>query len=142
MDIYFFSFMKLCSKSASCNWIPQLFLKLQSFFKKTAIAAIITAIHCQKLLYWQLSKVTLYVMYNCNFEVINYNLLHKFLENLIFYSRSLPTSPPPLLPPLHSPLPPIFYVGFDFSDLLAQQETFLEPTLATLTWREGERGYF
>ena len=37
--------MRLCSKSASCNQTPQLFLKLQSFSKK---AAIITATHGQK----------------------------------------------------------------------------------------------
>ena len=52
------------------------------------------------------------------------NFLHKFLEKLIFYSILL-----------FLPLPPIFNVGFDFSDLLAEQETFLEPTLATLSWR-------
>ena len=35
------------------------------------------------------------------------------------------------------PLPPIFNVGFDFSDLLAEQETFFEPTLATGGGRGG-----
>ena len=30
----FFSFMRLCSKSPSCNRVPQLFLSLQSFLKK------------------------------------------------------------------------------------------------------------
>ena len=35
------------------------------------------------------------------------------------------------------PLPPIFNVGFDFSDLLAEQETFFEPTLATGGGGEG-----
>ena len=29
-------FIRLCSKLASCNWIPQLFLQLQSFFKKSS----------------------------------------------------------------------------------------------------------
>ena len=56
------------------------------------------------------------------------NLLHKFLEKLIFRSILL-----------FLPLALIFSVGFDFSDLLAEQEAFLEPTLATLSWR-GRRG--
>ena len=38
------------------------------FFKKVAI---IIAIHGQKTLHWQLSKVILSGMYNCNFEAIN-----------------------------------------------------------------------
>ena len=38
------------------------------FFKKTAI---VIAIHGQKTLHWQLSKVILSGMYNCNFEAIN-----------------------------------------------------------------------
>ena len=38
------------------------------FFKK---AAIIIATHGQKTLHWQLSKVILSGMYNCNFEAIN-----------------------------------------------------------------------
>ena len=38
------------------------------FFKK---GAIIIATHGQKTLDWQLSKVILSVMYNCNFEAIN-----------------------------------------------------------------------
>ena len=38
------------------------------FFKK---AAIIIAMHGQKTLYWQLSKVILSGMYNCNFEAMN-----------------------------------------------------------------------
>ena len=33
MNIYCFSFMRLCSKSPSCNRILQLFLQLQSFLK-------------------------------------------------------------------------------------------------------------
>ena len=33
IKIYFFSFMRLCSKSESCNRVPQLFISLQSFFK-------------------------------------------------------------------------------------------------------------
>ena len=37
-------------------------------FKK---AAVIIAMHGQKTLHWQLSKVILSGMYNCNFEVIN-----------------------------------------------------------------------
>ena len=38
-----------------------------ALFKK---AAIIIAIHGQKALHWQLSKVILSGMYNCNFEAI------------------------------------------------------------------------
>ena len=38
------------------------------FFKK---AAIIVALHVQKTLHRQLSKVILSGMYNCNFEAIN-----------------------------------------------------------------------
>ena len=34
--------------------------------------------------------------------------------------------------------PPMFNVGFDFLELLAEQETFLEPTIATLGWRGRE----
>ena len=34
-------------------------------------AAIIIAIHGQKTLHWQLSKVILSGIYNCNFETIN-----------------------------------------------------------------------
>ena len=34
-------------------------------------AAIIIATHGQKILHWQLSKVILPGMYNCNFEAIN-----------------------------------------------------------------------
>ena len=37
------------------------------FFKKVAI---IIATHDQKTLHWQLSKVILFGMYNCNFEAI------------------------------------------------------------------------
>ena len=59
------------------------------------------------------------------------NHLPKFLEKLIFHSILL-----------FLPLPPIFNVGFDFSDLLAEQETFLEPTLATLSWRGEGEGLF
>ena len=35
------------------------------------IAAIIRAMLGQKMLHWQLSKVFLFGMYHCNFEVIN-----------------------------------------------------------------------
>ena len=38
------------------------------FLKK---AAIIIVIHGQKTLHWQLSKVILSDIYNCNFEAIN-----------------------------------------------------------------------
>ena len=38
------------------------------FFKK---AAIVITIHGPKTLHWQLSKVILSAMYNCNFEAIN-----------------------------------------------------------------------
>ena len=38
------------------------------FFNKTAS---ITAIHGQTTLHWQLSKVIISGMYNCNFEAIN-----------------------------------------------------------------------
>ena len=38
------------------------------FFNKTAS---ITAIHGQKTLHWQLSKVIVYGMYNCTFEAID-----------------------------------------------------------------------
>ena len=38
------------------------------FFKK---AAIVIAIHGQKILHWQLNKVILSGMYNCNFEAVN-----------------------------------------------------------------------
>ena len=43
----FFSFVGLCSKSASCNQTPRLFLLLQSFFKKQ----LLIAIHGQKTLH-------------------------------------------------------------------------------------------
>ena len=39
-----------------------------AFFKK---AAIIIAIHGQKTLYWQLSKVLFPCMYNCDFKAMN-----------------------------------------------------------------------
>ena len=48
MDIYFFSFMRLCSKSASCNRIPQVVSISAVFFKK---AAFIIAMHGQKTLH-------------------------------------------------------------------------------------------
>ena len=47
-DLFFFSFMKQCSKSPSCNRIPQLFLELQSFL---IVAAIITATYGQRTLH-------------------------------------------------------------------------------------------
>ena len=63
---------------------------------------------------------------NCRFKLKfgTYNLLHIFLEKLIF---------PIIL--LFLALSPIFNVGFHFSDLLTEQETFLEPLIATLSWR-------
>ena len=54
--------MRLCSKSSSCNRIPQLFVYLQSF---------VIATPGQKILHGQLSKVVPSDMYNCNFEAIN-----------------------------------------------------------------------
>ena len=42
-----------------------------AFFKKLAI---IIAILGQKKLHWQLNKVILSGMYNCNFKAINYGL--------------------------------------------------------------------
>ena len=59
------------------------------------------------------------------FEIV-YSPLHKFLEKLIFHSIFL-----------FLPLPPIFNVGFDFLDLMAEQDIFPEPTLTTLSWRGG-----
>ena len=47
------------------------------FFKK---AAIVIAIHGQKTLHWQLSKVILSGTYNCNFEAINYERMNKLDE--------------------------------------------------------------
>ena len=64
----FFSFMRLCSKSPSYNWVPQLFLIPAVFFKKSAI---IIATNRQKTLIWKLNKVILFGMYNQNFEAIN-----------------------------------------------------------------------
>ena len=62
------------------------------FFKK---AAIIITTHDQKTLHWQLSKVILSGMYNCNFEAINQVLNKKtkklemeygpFISTIIFY---------------------------------------------------------
>ena len=66
------------------------------------------------------------------------HLLHKLLQKLIFHSILLPL----LLGPPPSSLSPIFYVGFDISDFLPEQKTFLEPTLATLSWRGEGRSYF
>ena len=57
----FFSFVRQCSKSPSCNRIP----------------AIVIAIHGQKTLHFQLSKVILSGMYNCSFEAINWVLNKK-----------------------------------------------------------------
>ena len=59
------------------------------------------------------------------------NLVHKFLEKVIFHSTLLVL-----------PLLPICTVWFYFSDLLAEQESFFDSTLATLRSRGGERGYF
>ena len=63
-----FSFMRPCSKSPSCNRIPQLFLQPQSFFKKKAI---IIGTHGQEALHGQLRKVILSDMKSCNFEAVN-----------------------------------------------------------------------
>ena len=59
------------------------------FFKK---AATIIAIHGQKTLHWQLSKVTPSGTHNCNFEAINYKRMKKlemkyrpFICTIIFY---------------------------------------------------------
>ena len=54
------------------------------------------------------------------------NLVHKFLEKVIFHSTLLVL-----------PLLPICNVWFYFSDLLAEQESFFESTLATLRSRGG-----
>ena len=69
--------MRQCSKSQSCNGMFKITI-MQSdtivvsigavFFKK---AAIVMAIHGQKTLHWQLSKVIAAGMYNCSFEAIN-----------------------------------------------------------------------
>ena len=63
MSIYFFPFMRLCSKSQSCNRIPVVSVAAV-FFKK---AAIVVATFDQKTLHRQLSKVILSGMYKCNF---------------------------------------------------------------------------
>ena len=55
--IYFFSFMKLCSKSSSCNRIPQLFLYLHSFL---IASAIIIATHGQNITLTVKSSYTLW----------------------------------------------------------------------------------
>ena len=59
------------------------------FFKK---AATVIAIHGQKTLHWQLSKVILSGTYNCNFEAINYKRMNKlkmeyrpFICTIIFW---------------------------------------------------------
>ena len=78
MTIYLFSFMKLCSKSPACNWIPQLRLYLQSFL---IAVAIIIATYGQKTLHWKLRKVILSCMYNCNFQAIN-QVLNKRMRKL------------------------------------------------------------
>ena len=70
----FFSFMRLCSKSASCKPVPQLFLQLHSFFKEAAIKV---ATLGQKNITLYLSKVITSGMYNCNFEAINQVLNNK-----------------------------------------------------------------
>ena len=45
------------------------FVSIAAIFLKNA--AIIIATHGRKTLHWQLSKVILSGMYNCNFEAIN-----------------------------------------------------------------------
>ena len=75
--IFFLSFVRLCSKSASCNWIPQLFLSCSLFQK----AAIIIAILAQEMLRWQLSKVLTSGMYKSNFEAIN-KVVNKRMKKL------------------------------------------------------------
>ena len=52
------------------------------FFKK---AAIIIATHDQKALHWQLSKVILSGVYNCNFEAIIYVLNKRMQKSEIEY---------------------------------------------------------
>ena len=64
----FFSFMRLCSKSPSCNRIPQFFLYVQSFLIDLSI---IIATRSQKSWHWQLKKVILFGMYNCNLDTIS-----------------------------------------------------------------------
>ena len=61
--------MRQCSKSPSCMQSDITAVSIASvFFSK---GAIIIATHGQKTLDWQLSKVILSVMYNCNFEAVN-----------------------------------------------------------------------
>ena len=48
MNIYCFSYMRLCSKSPSCNRIPEFVSIAAVFFKKTAI---IIATHRQNTLH-------------------------------------------------------------------------------------------
>ena len=65
---FLFYFMRLGFKSPSCNVDTTVFSIIVVFFKKTAI---MIATHGQKTLHWQLNKVLLSGMYNCNFEAIN-----------------------------------------------------------------------
>ena len=61
--IFFLFFLKLCSESASCNWIP-VFFKKNSYYNG----------------YTWPKNITLAVpsgMYNCNFEAINMVLIKK-----------------------------------------------------------------
>ena len=60
---FFLSFIKLCSKSASCNRIPKQFLSC-------SLKAIIIAIISQKTLRWQSSKVTPSGMYHSRGTVL------------------------------------------------------------------------
>ena len=78
MKTYFFSFMRLFSKSPAGNRILQLFLQLQYFLIASAIKI---ATYDKKKLHWQLRKVILPGMYNCNFEAIN-QVLNKRMRKL------------------------------------------------------------
>ena len=64
--------------------------------------------------------------YFVNYQRLTYSTFGK-IDFLQYFTFS-PTFPPP--PP---PTSPIFNLGFDFSDLLAEQEKFAKPTLTTLS---------
>ena len=68
--------MRLCSKSASRN---RMLISIAAVFFKRA--AVIIAVLDQKTLHWQLSKVILSGMYNCNFEAIS-KVLNKRMKKL------------------------------------------------------------
>ena len=54
-----------------CSDVTAISIAAVFFLKK---AAILITIHDQKTLHWQLSKVILSGIYNCNFEAINEDL--------------------------------------------------------------------